>query len=74
MLSNVVDSREAKLEKVPGLDGTKITDIATGAEHSILVTGKITDIAHGLVYYQSSALTSFFLIFREWRNKDMGLG
>ncbi|WJX57048.1 HECT-type E3 ubiquitin transferase [Trifolium repens] len=31
-------SREANLEKVPGLDGTKITDIATGAEHSVLVT------------------------------------
>ncbi|KAI5437629.1 hypothetical protein KIW84_023660, partial [Lathyrus oleraceus] len=32
------DSREANLEKVPGLDGVKITDIATGAEHSVLVT------------------------------------
>ncbi|GAU41379.1 hypothetical protein TSUD_398160 [Trifolium subterraneum] len=32
----LTDSREANLEKVPGLDGTKITDIATGAEHSVL--------------------------------------
>ncbi|KAL5100355.1 hypothetical protein RYX36_004682 [Vicia faba] len=32
------DSREANLKKVPGLDGIKITDIATGAEHSVLVT------------------------------------
>ncbi|CAK8536834.1 unnamed protein product [Lathyrus sativus] len=32
------DSREANLEKVPGLDGIKVTDIATGAEHSVLVT------------------------------------
>ncbi|KAG5087782.1 hypothetical protein AAZX31_01G039700 [Glycine max] len=30
--------REVNLEKVPGLDGTKITDIATGAEHSVIVT------------------------------------
>ncbi|RDY05215.1 Ultraviolet-B receptor UVR8, partial [Mucuna pruriens] len=29
-----VDLREINLEKVPGLDGMKITDIATGAEHS----------------------------------------
>ncbi|KAL2346200.1 hypothetical protein Fmac_000200 [Flemingia macrophylla] len=30
------DFREANLEKVPGLDGMKITDIASGAEHSFL--------------------------------------
>ncbi|KAF1863888.1 hypothetical protein Lal_00031014 [Lupinus albus] len=36
-----VDSREANLEKVPGLDGIKIADIATGSEHSVVVTGKI---------------------------------
>ncbi|KAG4403142.1 hypothetical protein AAZX31_01G039700 [Glycine max] len=33
-----LDLREVNLEKVPGLDGTKITDIATGAEHSVIVT------------------------------------
>ncbi|XP_019433360.1 PREDICTED: ultraviolet-B receptor UVR8 [Lupinus angustifolius] len=33
-----VDFREANLEKVPGLDGIKIADIATGSEHSIIVT------------------------------------
>ena len=32
------DLREFNLEKVPGLDGTKITDIAAGAEHSVIVT------------------------------------
>ncbi|XP_027361319.1 ultraviolet-B receptor UVR8 isoform X2 [Abrus precatorius] len=32
------DSKEANLEKVPDLDGMKIADIATGAEHSVLVT------------------------------------
>ncbi|XP_022631374.1 ultraviolet-B receptor UVR8 isoform X2 [Vigna radiata var. radiata] len=32
------DLREVNLEKVPGLDGMKITDIATGAEHSVIVT------------------------------------
>lgn len=37
----LVDLREVNLEKVPGLDGTKITDIATGAEHSVIVTGKL---------------------------------
>lgn len=37
----VADLREAKLEKAPGLDGIKIADIATGAEHSIIVTGKM---------------------------------
>ncbi|XP_027187518.1 ultraviolet-B receptor UVR8 isoform X2 [Cicer arietinum] len=36
--NQLTDSREANLEKVPGLDGTKVTDIATGAEHSVLVT------------------------------------
>lgn len=35
---SLFDSSEANLEKAPGLDGTKITDIATGAEHSVLVT------------------------------------
>ena len=34
-------SWEFNLEKVPGLDGTKITDIAAGAEHSVIVTGKM---------------------------------
>ena len=29
------------MEKVPGLEGMKITDIATGAEHSVIVTGKL---------------------------------
>ncbi|KAI4328375.1 hypothetical protein L6164_020732 [Bauhinia variegata] len=33
-----VNSREANVEKAPGLDGTKIVDIAAGAEHSALVT------------------------------------
>ena len=37
----VVNLREANLEKVPGLDGIKIVDIAAGAEHSAVVTGKI---------------------------------
>lgn len=32
------DFREVNLEKVPGLDEMKITDIATGAEHSVIVT------------------------------------
>ncbi|XP_057448340.1 ultraviolet-B receptor UVR8 isoform X2 [Lotus japonicus] len=32
------DSREANLDKVLGLEGAKVVDIATGAEHSILVT------------------------------------
>ncbi|XP_015967051.1 ultraviolet-B receptor UVR8 [Arachis duranensis] len=32
------DLREANMEKVPGLDDTKVVDIAAGAEHSILVT------------------------------------
>lgn len=36
-----VDLREINLEKVPGLDGMKIVDMATGAEHSVIVTGKI---------------------------------
>ncbi|CAJ1931681.1 unnamed protein product [Sphenostylis stenocarpa] len=36
------ESREVNLERVPGLDGMKITDIATGAEHSVIVTGKMT--------------------------------
>ena len=36
-----VDLAEANMEKVPGLDGTQIGDIATGAEHSVLVTGKM---------------------------------
>ncbi|RYR09569.1 hypothetical protein Ahy_B05g077936 [Arachis hypogaea] len=35
---SVVDLREANMEKVPGLDDTKVVDIAAGAEHSILVT------------------------------------
>jgi hypothetical protein len=35
------DSREAILEKVPGLNGIKIVQIAAGAEHSAVVTGKI---------------------------------
>ncbi|KAF7809182.1 ultraviolet-B receptor UVR8 isoform X1 [Senna tora] len=30
--------RETNMEKVPGLDGIKISDIAAGAEHSALVT------------------------------------
>ncbi|XP_061351951.1 ultraviolet-B receptor UVR8-like [Gastrolobium bilobum] len=34
----LAELREARLEKVPGLDETKIADIATGAEHSVLVT------------------------------------
>ncbi|KAJ1386020.1 Regulator of chromosome condensation, RCC1 [Sesbania bispinosa] len=34
-----VDARESNLERVSGLDGTKVSDIATGAEHSVLVTG-----------------------------------
>ncbi|WVZ11106.1 hypothetical protein V8G54_015636 [Vigna mungo] len=37
----IADLREVNLEKVPGLDGMKITDIATGAEHSVIVTGKV---------------------------------
>ncbi|KAK7368131.1 hypothetical protein VNO80_10153 [Phaseolus coccineus] len=35
------DLREVNLEKVPGLDGMKITDIAAGAEHSVIVTDNI---------------------------------
>lgn len=35
------DSREAILEKVLGLDGTKVLHIAAGAEHSAVVTGKL---------------------------------
>ncbi|KAG2376760.1 Ultraviolet-B receptor UVR8 Protein UV-B RESISTANCE 8 RCC1 domain-containing protein [Vigna angularis] len=34
-----VDLREVNLKKVPGLDGMKITDIATGAEHSVITWG-----------------------------------
>lgn len=33
------DSGEAMLEKVPGLEGNRIMDIAAGAEHSVIVTG-----------------------------------
>ncbi|XP_020224035.1 ultraviolet-B receptor UVR8 isoform X2 [Cajanus cajan] len=35
---HLTDFREVNLEKVPGLDEMKITDIATGAEHSVIVT------------------------------------
>ncbi|XP_027914148.1 ultraviolet-B receptor UVR8 isoform X2 [Vigna unguiculata] len=35
---HVPDLREVNVEKVPGLEGMKITDIATGAEHSVIVT------------------------------------
>ncbi|KAK7274714.1 hypothetical protein RIF29_15811 [Crotalaria pallida] len=34
----IPDLREVNLEKVAGLDGIKIADIATGAEHSVVVT------------------------------------
>ncbi|MBA0566931.1 hypothetical protein Golob_011703, partial [Gossypium lobatum] len=36
----------AVLERVPGLDGIKVVDIAAGAEHSAIVTGKVTLIFH----------------------------
>ncbi|KAL6187649.1 hypothetical protein ACLB2K_039045 [Fragaria x ananassa] len=39
----LADSGEAMLEKVPGLEGNRIMDIAAGAEHSVIVTG------HGVI-------------------------
>lgn len=35
------ESREENLEKVQGLDGLNVVQIAAGAEHSALVTGNI---------------------------------
>ncbi|PON67481.1 Regulator of chromosome condensation 1/beta-lactamase-inhibitor protein II [Parasponia andersonii] len=38
---HLLDSEEAILEEVPGLEGKKVVDIAAGSEHSALVTGMI---------------------------------
>ncbi|PIA62479.1 hypothetical protein AQUCO_00200470v1 [Aquilegia coerulea] len=35
------DSKAPMFREVPGLDGTKVVDIAAGAEHSALVTGRM---------------------------------
>lgn len=42
MLFALADVSALVLERVPGLDGKKIMQIAAGAEHSALVTGKIS--------------------------------
>ncbi|KAI9111739.1 hypothetical protein K1719_017429 [Acacia pycnantha] len=39
-LNSAKQSTEANPEKIPGLDGVKIVDVAAGAEHSALVTEK----------------------------------
>jgi len=39
-LCSSADSREAILQKVPGLNDIKTVQIAAGAEHSAVVTGK----------------------------------
>ena len=37
------DSSETLLEEVPGFDGVKVLQIAAGAEHSAVVTGKMVE-------------------------------
>lgn len=49
------NSKEAALEKVSGLDDTKVVQIAAGAEHSALVTG---NVRRSLFIYISTSFSS----------------
>ena len=72
--------------KVQGLDGSKVVQIAAGAEHSALVTGKyvvsfniICSILFLFFVMSFINLTCYFRSryhcdYREQSDKDMGLG
>ena len=44
------ESRGEDLVKVQGLDGSKVVQIAAGAEHSALVTGKYV-VSFNIIYF-----------------------
>ena len=58
IVSVLADTGAAVLERVPGLDGMKIVQIAAGAEHSAVITGKVSS-TFSLFYSQSYCLLIF---------------
>lgn len=57
-LCNPTNANEVALEKVSNLDGVKVIQIAAGAEHSAVVTGKFHWVRLFIISY-----TPFFPLF-----------
>lgn len=70
----LADIDGAVLQRVPGLVGIKVVDIAAGAEHSAIVTGKVTLIFHWFVPDHNVFIDFSFQLAEEGEIKIWGWG